>query len=190
MSTGPGSNTKESQTLTKYIGDMHALESHIFQAIDKQHKMLDDHASAKAMIATFHTTLERHINALKTRLDELGGSPTHPVKEGIAAAAGVAAGLYDKVRTEEASKDLRDDYTAINHSIIAYIMLHTTALAFGDAQTAALCKVHLTENARFVMDINSYMPELVLEEYRQDGLNFDPTALSQARAVVSEIWRQ
>jgi len=188
MSTA--SRSKETETITKYIGDMHALESHIFQAIDKQHKLLDDHPNAKEKIQTFRNTLDQHVNALQARLDELGGSPTHPIKEGVAAAAGVIAGLYDKVRTEEASKDLRDDYTAINASIIAYIMLHTTALAFNDQQTADLCKRHLTDNAHFVMDINNYMPELVLEEYKQDGLTYDPAALQGARQVISGIWSQ
>ncbi len=182
--------SRETQTITKYLGDMHALESHILQAIDKQEKLLHDHPSAKELISTFRTTLESHVNALQARLDALGGSPTHPVKEAAAAAAGVVAGLYDKVRNEEASKDLRDDYTAINHSVIAYIMLQTTALAFNDRETADLCKRHLTENATFVMDINSYMPELVMEEFRQDGLAIDESATSTARQTVSEIWHQ
>jgi ferritin-like metal-binding protein YciE len=181
---------KETQTITKYLGDMHALESHILQALDKQDKVLNDHPRAQQMVSTFHTTLEGHINALEARLQALGGSPTHPVKEAVAAAAGVAAGLYDKVRTEEASKDLRDDYTALNHAVIAYVMLHTTALAFGDQETAALCKRHLTDNAKFVMDINGYMPELVLEELRQDGVSISDQVRSTAQQTVSEVWHQ
>ena len=68
---------------------------------------------------------------------------------------------------------MRDDYTAINHSVISYIMLHTTALAFSGQETADLCQRHLTDNAKFVMDINNYMPELVMEEFRQDGLTIN-----------------
>lgn len=182
--------SEEQQTITKYLGDMHALESHILQAIDKQDKLLHDHPRAKEMISTFRTTIEGHVNALQARLDALGGSPTHPVKEAAAAAAGVVAGIYDKVRNEEASKDLRDDYTAINHAVISYIMLHTTALAFNDQATAELCKRHLTDNATFVMDINRYMPDLILEEFRQDGLTIDEGATNTARQTVGEIWRQ
>jgi ferritin-like metal-binding protein YciE len=182
--------SRETQTITKYLGDMHALESHILQAIDKQEKLLHDHPSAKQMISTVRTTLESHINALQARLDALGGSPTHPIKEAAAAAAGVVAGLYDKVRNEEASKDLRDDYTALNHSVVSYIMLHTTALAFHDQETADLCKRHLTDNATFVKDINRYTPELVMEEFRQDGLTIDESATRTARQTVSDIWHQ
>lgn len=181
---------RERETLTKYLGDMHALESHIFQAIDKQSKLLDDHPDAQEKIRVYHDTLAVHLTALQTRLDALGGSPTHPVKEGVAAVLGVAAGLYDKVRTEEASKDIRDDYTAINHAIIAYNMLHATALALGDQETAGLAKRHMTDNAQFVMEINNFMPKLVLDELRQDGLPVAESALSTAEQTIGEIWHQ
>lgn len=182
--------TKEQELLTTYLGDMHALESHILQAIDKQATLLDDHADAQAKVRTYRATLAEHVDALKARLDQLGGSPSHPIKEGMAAALGVAAGLVDKVRGSEAAKDLRDDYTAINHSIIAYEMLYTTAVAAGDQQTADLSKRHLKENARFVMEINNFMPKLVLDELRQDGLEVKPDALQLAEATVRDVWQQ
>lgn len=182
--------TRQTETLTKYLGDMHALESHIFQAIDKQLKLLDDHPDAQEQVRVYRASLSGHLDALKMRLDALGGSPTHPVKEGVAAVLGVAAGLYDKVRSEEASKDIRDDYTALNHSIIAYTMLHTTALALGDRETADLAKRHMTDNAKFVMEINNFMPKLVLDELRQDGVPVANDALTTAKQTVSDIWHQ
>jgi len=181
---------KEQEILTKYLGDMVALESHILQAIGMQAKLLDDHVDAQRKVRTYRDTLQSHVSALKARLDELGGSPTHPLKEGVAAAIGVAAGLVDKMRTEEASKDLRDDYTAINHAIIAYEMMYTTALAAGDAATADLCKRHLRDNAEFVMEINNFMPKLVLDELTQDGMSVKPDVLSAAQAGMRDIWRQ
>ena len=120
----------------------------------------------------------------------MGGSPTHPLKEGVAALAGVAAGLVDKVRTSEAAKDLRDDYTAINHTIIAHEMMFTTAVAAGDTATAELCKRHLKDNAQFVMAINNFMPKLVLDELREDGLPVQAGARAQAEQLVREIWQQ
>jgi ferritin-like metal-binding protein YciE len=182
--------SKEQEIMTKYLGDMVALESHILQAIGMQAKLLDDHVDAQRKVRTYRDTLSTHVDALKARLDELGGSPTHPLKEGVAAAIGVAAGLVDKMRTEEASKDLRDDYTAINHAIIAYEMMYTTALAAGDTKTADLCKRHLRDNAQFVMEINSFMPKLVLDELTQDGMSVKPDALSNAQAGMREVWSQ
>ncbi len=69
-------------------------------------------------------------------------------------------------------------------------MLHTTAVALGDQETAALAKRHLTDNARFVMEINNFMPKLVLDELRQDGLPVADNALETAEQTVREVWRQ
>lgn len=183
---------KETETLTKYLGDMHALEAHILQAIDKQDKLLAaGHPEAKEMITTFRSTAQRHATALESRMQELGGSPTHPVKEAVAAFAGVVAGLYDKVRNEEASKDLRDDYTALNHAIIAYVMLHTTALAFKDQQTATLAMAQMQDYSRFVMQINAFMPEMVMQEFRQDGgFQLDETATTTAQKNLEAAWKE
>ena len=182
--------SKEQEIVTKYIGDMLSLESHILQAMDKQVKLLDDHQDALVKVRAYRDTLSGHVDALKKRLDDLGGSPTGPIKEGVAAALGIAAGLIDKIRTEEASKDLRDDYTAINHSIIAYEMLLTTALSAGDQQTADLSKTHLKDNAKFVMEINNFMPKLVIDELRQDGMSVKDGAQAAAETAVREIWNQ
>ncbi len=184
--------SKETQTITKYLGDMHSLESHVMQAIDKQVKSFPQgHPEAQEKVQTFRGTLATHLTALDARLQALGGSPTHPVKEAVAAVAGVAAGLYDQVRSEEASKDLRDDFTALNSTIIAYIMLHTTALTFNDQETATLCQRHLTETSHFVMDIQDLMPTLVIQEYEQDGgfstLN-KQAAISGTKQAITEIW--
>ncbi len=192
MTTQSSHQSKETQTLTKYLGDQHSLESHIFQAIDKQVKSFPQgHPEALQQVQTFQTVLQGHLSSLESRIQALGGSPTHPVKEAVSAFAGIIAGLYDQVRTEEASKDLRDDYTALNLSIIAYVMLHTTALAFNDQETAALCKQNLTDNANFVMQIQHLMPALVIQEYEQDGgfstLNKD-AALTGTHETIHQVW--
>jgi len=190
--TTPTKRPKDVETVTKYLGDMHALEAHILQAIDKQERLLaTDHPDAAATIRAIRDTLRAHLAALQERLQDLGGSPTHPVKHAVAVVAGVAAGLYDKVRTEEASKDLRDDYTALSHAVIAYTMLHTTALALGDEETARLCARHLADNARFVKGIQEAMPDLVIAEYRQDGgFALDEGASGATRRVIAAIWMQ
>src|SRR5947209_8021922 len=96
------------EVLQKYVGDQHALESHIVQALDKQLKLAEHAPEAKQKLSEFVGTLNAHLSALEARLTGLGGSATHPVKEAGAAVLGVAAGLIDKVRAEELSKDLRD----------------------------------------------------------------------------------
>lgn len=190
MASSTDQKSKEAQTVVQHLGDMHALESHIFQAIDKQDKLIKDHPGAQQLFHGIKTTLETHLTALQARIDELGGTPGHPLKEGVAALAGIAAGLYDKTRTEQGADSLRDDYTALNQAVIAYVMLHTTALAFNDQVTAMIAKRNLTDNAKLVMEINNYMPTLVIEEFKQDGLAYDPTAEAASLQVVREVWHQ
>lgn len=181
--------TKQQEVLTTYVGDIHALESHIFQALDKQVALLASHADAKQQVLVFRDILAGHLTALQSRLEALGGSPNHPLKEGVAAALGVAAGLVDKLRTEEAAKDLRDDYTALSHSIIAYEMLLTTALASGDQETAGLARKHMLDNARFVTRISRFMPKLVLDELREDGMTIADSVFADAGAQVAAVWK-
>ncbi|MDQ2806312.1 MAG: DUF892 family protein [Chloroflexota bacterium] len=177
------------QILQKYVGDQHALESHILQAIDKQVKLAENDAAAKAKFEEITRTLQRHLDSLATRLEALGGSATHPIKEAGAAALGVAAGLIDKVRAEEISKDLRDDYTAINLSIISYIMLNATALALGDNETATLAERNVKDSADFVVWINNHMPKFVINDLKDSGASIDSSAMAAGEAMVKRVWR-
>ncbi|HUS14514.1 MAG TPA: DUF892 family protein [Chloroflexia bacterium] len=177
------------QILQKYVGDMHALESHIFQAIDKQVKLAENDPEAKAKFAEFTGTLQGHLTSLEARLDALGGSATSPIKDAGAAVLGIAAGLIDKVRAEEISKDLRDDYTAMNHAIISYIMLNATALALGDNETAALAERNVTDLAGFVVWINNHMPKFVIDDLRDSGASIDGGAVAASQAAVKRIWQ-
>jgi ferritin-like metal-binding protein YciE len=176
------------QILQKYLGDMHALETHIQTAIDKQVKLAENNAEAKQKFAEMSGTLKGHLAALEARPQAVGGSATHPVKEAGAAALGVAAGIIDKVRAEEVSKDLRDDYTAINHSVISYVMLNATALALGDQETASLAERNLRDNANFVIWINNHMPKFVIDDLKDSGASIDQGAVEASQAVVKRIW--
>jgi len=181
--------TKGTEMLGTYVNDMHTLESHILHAIFMQDSLLKDHPDAMARIRAYRATLSAHLAALDERIAALN-APPHTVKETVAATLGIAAGLYDKIRNEEASKDIRDDYTAICDAIISYTMLLTTALAFDDTATADMCKRHIEDHAGFVKDINAYMPQLVLEELRQDGFDVANDALDQARQTAHAMWGQ
>lgn len=178
------------QILQKYVGDMHALESHILQAIDKQVKLAENDAEAKGKFAEFTGTLKGHLTSLESRLQALGGSGTHPVKEAGAAVLGVAAGLIDKVRAEEISKDLRDDYTALNHAVISYIMLNATALGLGDHETAALAERNVEDLANFVIWINNHMPRFVIKDLQDSGATIDGGAVQASEAMVKRIWNK
>ena len=187
----PDTTEKMRETITKYLGDMYALESHGHEAIARQVENLKDsgHQDAYRGAVELKGVLERHLSAIDARLQALGGSPTSPVKDAVSAVTGVAAGVYNKVRNEEASKSIRDDYTFFSHTAVAYLMLHTTALAFGDRETGMLAEQGYRDAARAIMAIDRYMPPLVLQELRQDGFQIQDVA-EQSTTMVHDAWKR
>lgn len=179
--------------LQKYVSDMLALEGHIAQAIDKQVKANADNPEVSAKYAAFTTTLKSHHDTLASRLDALGGAANSPVKEGVAAVLGVAAGLLDKFRSEEVSKEFRDDFTALSLSLVSYQMLHTTALALGDQQTAELAAGNAKDNARFVREIERFLPGVVVKELKKNFPEAAPVidegATQATQDLITEIWK-
>lgn len=180
---------KKQETITKYLGDMKSVVSHVFEAMERQKDEFKDQPDVSQTIARIALGLKRQGDAIELRQKGLGGSPTQPVKEAVAGAAGIVAGLYNKVRTEGAAKGLRDDDVALNLAIVSYSTLHTTAVAFGDTQTAALAKTGLTECAKFAMDVQKLLPGIVLREL-QDGDfgTLDASAPEQTAAALRSAW--
>lgn len=102
--------------------------------------------------------------------------------------AGAAAGVYNDLRTEQASKSVRDDYTFLGLAGVSYVMLHTTALGLGDVATAELAARGYRECAGFQMNIDRIMPDLVLTELRQDGLTVGDVVV-ECHQLVHEAWQ-
>jgi ferritin-like metal-binding protein YciE len=176
--------------LQKYVSDMVALESHIYQAIDKQVKENITEPVIKTRFQTFATTLEAHQTSLEARLKALGGAANSPVKQGVAAVFGVAAGVIDKMRSEEVSKDFRDDFTALNLSLISYQMLYTTALALGDRETADLAASNVKDNAQFVTYIQQIIPQVVVSELQKNHeVSVNASAVEEGKKLVENLWK-
>jgi ferritin-like metal-binding protein YciE len=179
---------KKNDLVTKYLSDMVGLEEHIFQAIDKQVKGTKDEPE-NDFLSTMRDTLEGHVTALKARLEALGGHPGNPIKQAGSAVLGVAAGLIDKLRAEEVSKDLRDDYTALSLSNISYVMLATTASACNDSETAELASRHLKDNAGFTMEIGKLIPDVVVRDLK-DFTDLNENAAEEGRRAYTNAWGQ
>jgi hypothetical protein len=177
------------KTIAKYVEDMHSLLIHGLRPIERQldEEQMKRHPEALQAVRDFKTTLERQRDEIDRRMHALGTSPTTAVQDAASAVAGVVAGLYNQVRTEAASKSIRDDYTFISHCAIAYLMLHTTAAGLGDDETARLADRGYRDCARMVMDVDRLMPTLVVQELRQDGLSTQDVS-GECRRLVSEAW--
>ncbi len=182
--------SKQQQTIKVYVGDMASLESHIEEAIDRQVKLVKPHPKAAALVNQLHVTSKTHRDALKAHLGRMGGATGSPIKEAVAAAAGVAAGLIDKVRPESISKAVRDDYTAVNHATIGYTMLHATALMLGDEATAALAERHIRDYTALIEGINQIIADVVAYDLRRDGIPLDDSKVEQTTEAINKIWQQ
>lgn len=185
--TAPNPN----QTLQTYVSDMQALIGHGLQAIEHQVENLKDegHEEALKVVRGFRQTLQEHHQLLEARLKELGGSGRSPVKEAVSRMAGVAAGVINAVRSEEASKSVRDDYAFLSQCAVAYLMLLTTARSLQDEKTASLAERAYRDCARMIMSIDQVMPRLVFEELRQDRLPATDVS-EKIRSTITDAWRR
>lgn len=179
---------KRQETLTKYLGDMRAVVAHTQTALGRQRDEFKDRPEAVAVIGRIEGELGEQLDRLGAELSRLGGSPTGPVKEAVATAAGAVAGLYDKVRTEGVAKALRDDYVALSLCYVAWSMLHTTAAALTEPGVTRIAEQGMHECSRAVMTLDAIVPFEVVNELRDSGMRLEEGAAETTRSVSTDGW--
>ncbi len=181
----------ERHSIQTYVSDMLALERHIAQPLQRQLDMPDSgkYGGALAVISQIKGLTDSHVTALEQCLEQLGGHEASPVKSAWSALLGAGAAAVDSVRKTKVSKNLRDDYTALSLASISYTLLYTTATGLGDTTVADLAQRHLADYARLVMQINQIVPDVVLQELRDDGENVLTGASETIRRTTNEIWK-
>jgi ferritin-like metal-binding protein YciE len=179
-------------TIADYLGDMIAVESHIEEALDRQLDLAKKSKVAGPAIQRFHDMVKANRDTLRAHQEETGSTAGNPIAEAGAAILGKAAGMIDKVRTDTVSKALRDDYTAFNLAAISYTMLQTTALAVNDKKTAELAAKGLKSYAGAIQEINHLIPEVVVEELKEEERipNATPGVVAEVRASLDKAWRE
>ena len=181
----------ERHSIQTYVSDMLALERHIAQPLQRQLAMDDTskYGDALGAITTINRLNDVHVSALEKCLEQLGGHEASAIKSAWASLLGVGAAAIDSVRKTKVSKNLRDDYTALNLAAISYTMLHATAVGLGDTTTADLAKRHLADYARCIMQIVQIIPDVVLQELQDDGESVQTGAAALIRLQTNEIWK-
>jgi hypothetical protein len=184
---------QKTMTLQTYVSDMHSLQKHIYEALQRQvgDSRVQAQTEAAQLLGRVSRTLEAQLAELERHLEVLGGNgAAASIKDAVTSALGLAAGLIDKVRAEAVSKMLRDDFTALDLAAAGYAMLHTTALGLRDQGTADLALRHLRQLTPVIMEMNELLPTLVLRELADDGLPVDIGAATQARRNLELAWRR
>lgn len=179
------------ENLRPFVADMAAVEKHILEAVERQ---LGDDDTKKfpevlRLLQRVESTLRRNVQALENQLQSFpGGSVAGAVKETVTGVLGVFAGLYDKVRREPVSRNLRDDYTALNLAAVSCTMLHTSALALHHQPTADLALRNLRELAPLIMELNEVIPQVVVRELTEEGKAYDASLAQRAVRATQEAW--
>lgn len=181
------------ETIQKYLSDMLALERHILEAVERQRgdANVRAHPEVNEVVIRIDRMLKAHIAELEAIVTSVGGGKGSVVKKALGGAMGMAAGLYDKVRSHELSRMLRDDFTALNLAAISYTMMHTMALAVTEENVARLAKRHLEQIPPILASIRNTIPHVVADEIaHQDGFavvsNAGPNAIESLAGLWSE----
>jgi len=177
--------------LTNYLSDMAAVEEHIFEATERQLKTenLKRYPEAVAVLQTLNQTLQRHLDTIHREIESHGkGDVKEMVKKAVTGALGFIAGIYDKIRTDEASRMIRDTYTATNLAAISYHMLHTTALGLKEQRVADMAINHLRELTPILVELSQVVCSVVARELANEGKVFDGTVGDKAIENTQEAW--
>lgn len=154
------------ETIQKYLSDALALERHILEAVERQRddENVRSHPEVNELVIRIERMLKAHLAELESVTAAIGGGKGSVVKKALGGALGVAAGLYDKMRSHELSRMLRDDYAALNLAAISYAMMHTMALAVTEENVASLSKRHLEQIPPILDGIRELIPHVVADE--------------------------
>ncbi len=184
-------NEQAQKVIADWVGDVVALESHIEEAMDRQLQLKSDNTELTTAIQRFHDAVRDSKHRAVEYQQQIGSTAGNPVIKVGSNLLGKAAGIIDKVRQDSISKALRDDYTAYNLAAISYSMLHTTAMAVGDARTQQFAGEGLRTYASLVQDVNQVVPLAVAVELQENGdiPSVDNTVIDNCRTFINSAWK-
>ena len=184
--------SERTNAIQKHTADLLALERHILEAIERQRtdESLKTEIEANKVVIQIERTLTNHIAALERLVDEYGGEAESIFKKAITEVLGVAAGLYDKMREHPVSRMLRDDYTALSLTAMAYTAYHTFGLAISEPKIADLAGRHLREITPILVEISKVLPHVVAREVAEENDEFpvDATVGAAAERNTQAAW--
>ena len=177
--------------LNTYVTDMNAVETHIHAAVERQLESDDTrkYPDAVQALTRLKTVLEQHTEALGAHIDQVeGGGFKETVKEALGSALGVAAGLYDQIRTDTVSRMIRDSYTATSLAAISYHMLYTTALGLKEERLATLALNNLKGLTPILVDLSKVVCTVVASELDDEDKIYTASVGTQAVTDTQTAW--
>ncbi len=162
---GKGHN---SDRLGQLVADMVALEHQIEGAFDQWLQSVQGHADAAMALGLFQTMVKEQRQALRARLEAIGGSDSNSANSIISPSVLPATTPCER-SSHAGSMDLHAVYTAFNHAAFGYAMLHTAAHRFFDLPTADLAEEHRRSYAEASQAIHQLIPDMLIWEMGKEG---------------------
>ncbi len=180
------------KVIADWVGDIVALVGHVEEALDHQLKLKSDNPTLTATIQRFHDTVRDDKQRAVAYQKQYGSEAGNPIIKTGSELLGKVAGVIDQVRRDSVAKALRDDFTAFNHTAMAYTMLHATAMAYNDSATEAFAGEGLKTWARMVQEINQVISEAVVLDLASNEKDPAPNTgiADRCRQFINQAWRE
>lgn len=178
--------------ITKHIADATALEKHILEAVERQREdtTVKNNVDANRVVIEIERVLNQHLTALDALAQQYGGGGESLLKAAVTSALGVAAGLYDKMRESELTRNLRDDYTALSLDAMGYTAMHAFAVGIGEPPMADLAARHLNDLTPLLMELSKLIPQTTIQDLAREhpDLGVNTSRISEAVEATQRAW--
>ena len=167
MSTPHSGNRLQSR-----VADMVILETQVENLLSQSLGRLREHGHAEDAVERFQSMVKGQLEALRARLDAIGGREHDP--GGLDALAALVRGSMGGSADEDAqsvSGALHAIHTTFNHAVFGYGLLHATGHRFFDGETADLAEAHLRGYTGAAQEVNQLIADVVVWELTREGLD-------------------
>lgn len=188
------STTTEIQGETKqHLSDLVALESHILEAVEHQigTDNIKKDADALMLLQETHAMLSRHSEELDALVIAQDAETRTGIKNLFTGFLGNIAGLYNKVRGEEATRAIRDTYTALSLLSVSLTALKTFGLMVGKPDISKLAYEQMRDLLPLIMKINHRLPYIVARDVAErSGMPYDVAVPERVEKATQRIWNR
>lgn len=180
------------EVIRENLIDMLGIEQSLLQRIERHLRegRAKKYYRAFEMLEKIRGVIILHICQLEGHLSSVDGGIETKLKKTAASLVGSMTYLYEKFRTNEpVSRNLRDDYTLLNHAVISYSILHTAMLAFKEEEIAEMSRHHMSELAQLVVELSEVIPFVLANELSEEvEISGEQSVAQQAVAQYREAW--
>ncbi len=180
------------QSETKqHLSDMAALEKHILDAVEKQIEVdeVKKDIEALGLLSKTKEMLTRHVGQLEAMAEAQDAETRTSMKALFTRFLGNVAGVYNSIRSDEASRAIRDTYTALNLMSASLTAMKTFGLVVGKESISKLAYEQMRELLPLIMEFNTKLPYIVAREIAaKDGLPFDIAVPQRVEKATQRIW--